>query len=73
MAATEADVQSRGGSLLLVETASKPSYARTRHFYESIGYREAARISDYYREGDDKVIYEKRWAANPSEVPRQRQ
>jgi len=22
----------------------------------------AARIRDYYREGDDKVIYEKRWA-----------
>jgi ribosomal protein S18 acetylase RimI-like enzyme len=63
MAATEADVRSRGGRLLLVETASKPSYARTRHFYESIGYREVARIRDYYREGDDKVIYEKRWAA----------
>ena len=64
MAAVEADVWSRGGRLLLVETASKPSYARTRHFYESLGYREAARIRDYYREGDDKVIYEKRWAAS---------
>ena len=67
MAATETDVRSRGGKLLLVETASKPSYARTRHFYESIGYREAARIRNYYREGDDKVIYEKRWAAHQSE------
>jgi ribosomal protein S18 acetylase RimI-like enzyme len=63
MAATEADIRARGGRLLLVETASKPSYARTRHFYESIGYHEVARIRDYYREGDDKVIYEKRWAA----------
>jgi len=63
MAATEADVQSRGGRLLLVETASKPSYARSRRFYESIGYREAARIRDYYRKGDDKIIYEKRWPA----------
>jgi len=67
MAAAEADVRSRGGTLLLVETASKPSYARTRHFYESIGYREVARIRDYYREGDDKVIYEKRWAAQQPE------
>ena len=61
MAATEADVRARGGNLLLVETASKPSYARTRRFYESLGYRESARIRNYYREGDDKVIYEKRW------------
>jgi ribosomal protein S18 acetylase RimI-like enzyme len=63
MAATEADIRSLGGRLLLVETASKPSYARTRHFYESIGYHEVARIRDYYREGDDKVIYEKRWVS----------
>jgi ribosomal protein S18 acetylase RimI-like enzyme len=62
--ATEADVQSRGGKLLLVETASKPSYARSRHFYESIGFCESARIRDYYREGDDKIIYEKRWPAD---------
>jgi D-alanine-D-alanine ligase len=61
MAAAEDDVRARGGRLLLVETASKPSYARTRRFYESIGYREAARVRDFYRAGDDKVIYEKRW------------
>jgi len=67
MAATEADVRSRGGRLLLVETASKPSYARTRRFYESIGYREAARIRNYYREGDDKIIYEKRLSSDPLE------
>jgi ribosomal protein S18 acetylase RimI-like enzyme len=60
MAAAEDDIRARGGRLVLVETASKPSYARTRRFYESIGYRETARIVDYYRQGDDKVVYEKR-------------
>ena len=69
MAATEADIRSRGGGLLLVETASKPSYARTRHFYESLGYCEAARIRDYYRAGDDKIVYEKRWAADSCTHP----
>lgn len=63
MAAAEDEVRARGGRILLVETASKPSYARTRRFYESIGYREVARIRDFYRAGDDKIIYEKRWAA----------
>jgi ribosomal protein S18 acetylase RimI-like enzyme len=61
MIATEQEIRRRGGLLVLVETASKASYARTRRFYESIGYREIARIHDYYRMGDDKIIYEKRW------------
>lgn len=55
----EADVRARGGRMVLVETAGKPSYAATRAFYERIGYREVARIADFYRVGDDKVIYGK--------------
>lgn len=61
MAATEESVVSLGGRLLLVETASKPSYARTRRFYEALQYREVARIRDYYAAGDDKIVCEKRW------------
>jgi ribosomal protein S18 acetylase RimI-like enzyme len=61
MAATEDAVVTLGGRLLLVETASKPSYARSRRFYEALHYREAARIRDYYAPGDDKIIFEKRW------------
>jgi ribosomal protein S18 acetylase RimI-like enzyme len=61
MAATEESVASLGGKLLLVETASKPSYARTRRFYEALHYREVARIRDYYAAGDDKIVSEKRW------------
>jgi len=67
MTAAEQEIRRRGGLLVLVETASKDSYARTRRFYESLGYREIARIRDYYRIGDDKVIYEKRW--NGAETP----
>jgi ribosomal protein S18 acetylase RimI-like enzyme len=61
MTAAEREIRRRGGWLVLVETASKESYSRTRRFYESLGYRETARIRDYYRIGDDKIIYGKRW------------
>lgn len=61
MTAAEQEILRRGGSLVLVETASKKSYSRARRFYESLGYRETARIRDYYRIGDDKIIYGKRW------------
>jgi ribosomal protein S18 acetylase RimI-like enzyme len=55
----EADVRERGGRMVLVETAGKASYAATRAFYERIGYAEVARLRDFYRVGDDKVIYGK--------------
>ena len=61
MAYAEEDVAARGGKILLVETASKPSYARTRGFYEKIGYLEVSRIPDFYKQGDDKITYWKRF------------
>lgn len=61
MAAAEERVRAEGGRMVLVETASKPSYAATRAFYEAIGYREEARVRDFYRVGDDKVIYARSW------------
>lgn len=59
--AVEGAVRAAGGRMLLIETASKPSYARTRAFYEHEGYSETARVPDFYREGDDKIIYAKRF------------
>jgi ribosomal protein S18 acetylase RimI-like enzyme len=53
----------RGGRLLVAETSSRPAYARTRRFYDSRGYREAARVSDFYAPADDRLIYAKRIAA----------
>lgn len=59
MAHAEDAIRARGGRLVLVETASKPSYAATRAFYERIGYREVARVPDYYAPGDDRIVYVK--------------
>ena len=59
--AAETAVQRDGGRMLLIETASKPSYDKTREFYLGTGYTEFARVPDFYRLGDDKVIYGKRF------------
>lgn len=55
----EADVRTRKGRLLLIETSSQESYGGTRHFYDRAGYRLAANIPDFYRPGDDKLIFVK--------------
>ncbi len=55
----EAFVAGRGGRLLIAETSSRPHYESTRTFYIRRGYGELARIRDYYRPGDDLVVYGK--------------
>jgi ribosomal protein S18 acetylase RimI-like enzyme len=53
----EEEIRRRGGRLLAIETSSKESYLGTQTFYEKIGCTLAARLPDYYDEGDDKLIY----------------
>jgi len=62
LAAAEAEVRARGGRLLLIETASQAAYAAAIRFYERAGYTLASRIADYYRIGDDKLVFEKRFS-----------
>ncbi len=57
MRATEAEVQKRGGRLIVVETSGMDKYASTRAFYEGVGYEKEAVIRDFYKVGDDLVIY----------------
>ncbi len=52
-------VKAKGGRLIIVETSSRPLYEKTRTFYLRQGYGELARIMDYYRPGDDLVMYGK--------------
>jgi ribosomal protein S18 acetylase RimI-like enzyme len=56
----ENNCRSKGGKLLVVETSSRADYAPTRSFYEKKGYQLEAKIRDFYRAGDDKIIYTKR-------------
>ena len=55
----EDEVKENGGRLVIIETSSQPKYLPTRKFYEKLGNREMARIPDFYRSGDDRVIFGK--------------
>lgn len=52
-------VASQGGRRLALETSGRADYARVRRFYENAGYVAAGRIPDFYKPGDDCVIYYK--------------
>ena len=55
----EQKLTDRGERLLLVETSGLASFERTRQFHRKCGYHEEARIRDFYKAGDDKIIYRK--------------
>jgi len=55
----EDEVRRQRGRLILIETSSQPKYQPTRKFYEKLGYIEIARVPDFYRPGDDRVIFGK--------------
>lgn len=58
--AVEDGVRKRGGRLLLVETSGLGTFAGQRAFYLAQGYREEARIAEFYQAGEDKVVFWKR-------------
>src|SRR5205807_500218 len=56
----ENDLRSRrNGRVLFIETSSLPHYGLTRRFYLKHGYDQEAVLRDYYRDGDDMVIFRK--------------
>jgi ribosomal protein S18 acetylase RimI-like enzyme len=60
----EREVRRRGGRMICLETSSQGSYVRTRKFYDQAGYLEESRIRDFYRPGDDRITYVKRFTAD---------
>jgi ribosomal protein S18 acetylase RimI-like enzyme len=52
-------IRGMSGRLVIAETSSLPRYGPTREFYRRRGYSEVAKIADYYRPGDDLVVYGK--------------
>jgi len=55
----EDDILRHKGRLITIYTSSQEKYTPTRDFYLKRGYDEGARIRDYYRPGDDLVVYVK--------------
>jgi ribosomal protein S18 acetylase RimI-like enzyme len=46
-----------GARVIIVETSGLPEFQRTRTFYSRCGYTLEARIRDFYRAGDDKLVF----------------
>jgi ribosomal protein S18 acetylase RimI-like enzyme len=63
----ETFVGSRSGKRLVLETSEKPSYERSRRFYEAAGYEVVGRIRDFYRRGDPCVLYCKEFGSDGPE------
>jgi ribosomal protein S18 acetylase RimI-like enzyme len=59
----EAALAARGARLLLVDTSGLPEFERTRAFYRKCGYDEEARVREFWKAGDDKVVFRKALAA----------
>lgn len=55
----ENQVIERNGRLIIIETSSKEDYLSTRKFYLNNNYQIVAQIKDFYRPGDDRVIFAK--------------
>ena len=60
----ELAVAKLGGGRLYIETSSRRAYIRTRRFYRAAGYKQAARLPDFYARGDHKVVFYKVIAAS---------
>ena len=60
MAYIEHELKLQGHRILMVETSSTDDFVLTRKFYENIDYTKEAVIRDFWKDGDDKVIYLKK-------------
>lgn len=61
LAHAEEEIRGARGRLVCLETSSQGHYRRTRDFYRQAGYREESRIRDFYRPGDDRLTFVKRF------------
>ncbi|MEX1108329.1 MAG: GNAT family N-acetyltransferase [Dongiaceae bacterium] len=46
-----------GCRAIYIDTSSRPDYAPAHRLYAAAGYRVAARLTDFYARGDDKLIF----------------
>jgi ribosomal protein S18 acetylase RimI-like enzyme len=65
LAEVESRLLARGARLMLIETSSRTDYAATRGFYQARGYREQARVKDFYAPDDDRVMLTKTFHTEP--------
>lgn len=56
----ERDLGERDGTGIRVETSQLEGYGAARKLYARYGYPEVARFQDFYKVGDDLIVYYKR-------------
>lgn len=56
---TERAVKALGGKAIYAETSSREHYIPAQRFYEKNGFTLSARVLDFYKSGDDKLLYSK--------------
>jgi ribosomal protein S18 acetylase RimI-like enzyme len=59
LAHVEQMLAQRGERVLLVETSGLESFEYVRAFYRKSGYDEEARIREFYKAGEDKIVFRK--------------
>ncbi len=50
-------LKEKGGRVLIVETSSDNAQLAARNFYKKIGYTQEAVIRDFWKEGEDKIVF----------------
>lgn len=53
----EQQLKQNNGRLLLVETSSDDAQMAARKLYQKIGYKQVAVIDDFWKEGEDKIVF----------------
>ena len=59
VAAVDEELKQRGARIVRVETYSLEGQGGARRFYEKTGFRLQGAIPDFYRQGDDLLVYAK--------------
>jgi len=59
LARTENEIRKLGGKKIYAETSGTESYQAARNFYLKSGFTKVAEIADYYKDGDNKVLFVK--------------
>jgi len=50
-------LKQKKGRLLLVETSSDEAQIAARKLYQKIGYKQVAVIDDFWKDGEDKIVF----------------
>jgi ribosomal protein S18 acetylase RimI-like enzyme len=53
-------LKQKDGRILIVETSSDDAQIGARNFYQKIGYTQAAVIMDFWKDGEDKIVFWKK-------------